>query len=119
MKLQDMIIATIKDGKERNVNRRMDLGFEVTGRLIGKLQSCWHVSFKDNIFTLTHWGTDILVYDYDKCMLVSALITSKSDRDGIQMALDYLSDSMEVHYYPSKYFGTIVNGHDDTIVYQG
>jgi len=115
MKLNDMIIKTIDDGKERNINRRMSLDFGIKEAL----RSCWNVSFNNNIFTLTHWGTDILVYDYDKCMLVSALITSKSDRDGIQMALDYLSDSMEVHYYPSKYFGTIVNGHDDTIVYQG
>jgi len=115
MKLNDMIIKTIDDGKERNINRRKNLDFG----LRGALQSCWHVSFKDNIFTLTHWGTDILVYDYDKCMLLSALITSKSDRDGIQMALDYLSDGLDVHYYPSKYYGTIVNSHDDMIVYQG
>jgi len=115
MKLQDMIIKTIDDGKERNINRRMAWGFGATG----ELQSCWHVSFNNNIFTLTHWGTDILVYDYDNCMLVSALITSKSDRDGIQLALDYLSDGLDVHYYPSKEFGTIVNGHDDMIVYQG
>jgi len=110
-----MIIKTIKDGKERNVNKRMNLGW---GQ-VSELQSCWYVSFDNNIFTLTHWGTDILVYDYDKCKLVSALITSKSDRDGIQLALDYLSDGMDVHYYPSKDFGTIVNSHDDTIVYQG
>ena len=115
MKIQDMIIKTIDDGKERNINRRKNLGY---GQ-VSELQSCWNVSYNNNIFTLTHWGTDILVYDYDKCMLVSALITSKSDRDGIQMALDYLSDGMEVHYYPSKYYGTIVNNHDDMIVYQG
>lgn len=115
MKLQDMIIATINDSKERNVNRRMNLDYGERGAL----QSCWHVSFNNNIFTLTHWGTDILVYDYDNCTLVSALITSKSNRDGIQMALDYLSDGMNVHYYPSKEFSTIVNSHDDMTVYQG
>ena len=115
MKLNDMIIKTIKDGKERNVNRRMTWGFGATG----KLQSCWNVSFDNNIFTLTHWGTDILTYDYKNDSLVSALITSKSDRDGIQMALDYIADGLDVHYYSSKEFGTIVNSHDDTIVYQG
>lgn len=115
MKLQDMVITTINDGKERNINRRMNLGY---GQ-ISELQSCWHVSFNNDIFTLTHWGTDILIYDYKNASLISALITSKSDRDGIQLALDYISDGMEVHYYPSKYFGTIVNSHDDTIVYQG
>lgn len=119
MKLNDMIIKTIKDGKERNVNRRMDLGFEATGKLMGKLQSCWHVSYNNNIFTLTHWGTDILTYDYKNDSLVSALITSKSDRDSIQLALNYISDGLDVHYYPSKEFGTIVNSHDDTVVYQG
>lgn len=115
MKLNDMIIATIDDGNERNVNRRVPLDFGVKG----KLQSCWHVSFDNDIFTLTHWGTDILIYDYKNASLISALITSKSDRDGIQMALDYLSDGLDVHYYPSKYFGTIVNSHDDMVVYQG
>ena len=115
MKLNDMIIATIDDGKERNVSKRMNLGYGERG----KLQSCWNVSFDNDIFTLTHWGTDILVYDYKNASLISALITSKSDRDGIQLALDYIADGLDVHYYPSKEFGTIVNSHDDTIVYQG
>jgi len=46
MKLQDMIIKTIDDGKERNINRRKNLDFGIKGAL----GACWHVSFKDNIF---------------------------------------------------------------------
>lgn len=115
MKLNDMIIETINDGKERNINRRKNLDFGVKG----EIQSCWHVSYNDNVFTLTHWGTDILVYDYKNASLISALITSKSDRDGIQLALDYLSDGLDVHYYPSKEYGTIVNSYDNIVIYQG
>jgi hypothetical protein len=115
MKLQDMIIATVNDGKERNMNRRMNLGFGE----FGDLRSCWRVSYDNDILTLSHWGTDILVYDCKGYTLISSLITSKSDADGIQLALDYIADGLQSHYYPSKDYGTIEDTRDHTNVYQG
>lgn len=115
MKLQDMIIATVNDGKKRNINRRMHLDF---GQF-SKLQSCWRVYYQNGILTLSHWGTYILVYDCKGYNLINALITSKSDRDGIQLALDYIADGLQAHYYPSKRYGTIEDTRDHTLVYKG
>ena len=68
---------------------------------VGRLQEQWHVIDNAEGFELRHWGTTILALD-NHGGIVDVYGESKSDRDALNQAFDYLHTNCHAHYYPSR-----------------
>jgi len=78
----------------------------------GELREQWHVIDDGKQFELRHWGTTILATDNGA--IVDVYGESKSDRDALNQAFDYLNTNCHAHYYPSKSELQIhINGTDE------
>ena len=67
---------------------------------VGQLQEQWHVIDNGKQFELRHWGTAILTTDNGG--IVDVYGESKSDRDALNQAFDWLHTNCHAHYYPSR-----------------
>jgi len=66
----------------------------------GDLREQWHVIDDGKQFELRHWGTTILATDNGG--IVDVYGESKSDRDALNQAFEWLHTNCHAHYYLSR-----------------
>lgn len=96
MSVQNVIIKAEEKGEAIKNNRMRDRWGA------GELREQYASTNDGKIFTLRHWGTEILKLNLRTLKILDYYGEGNSDRDAVQTALNYFGIKGDVHYYPSR-----------------
>lgn len=69
---------------------------------VGPLRERYAAEKHGRVFSLRHWGTEILRLDTFTGKILDYYGEGNSDRDAVQTALNHFGIKGDVHYYPSR-----------------